>query len=373
MKTKVMHLISGLPMGGAETLITDYALNIDKEKFEMVIVTIGEHKNTINEKKLRKQGIKVIFLGDHVLFANTKNVIKKIVRKIHRHILFQKTVKQENPHIIHTHLNVNEYIISMETKKRQVKFFHTIHAKLNALFRKKNNRLITKYCIKRKGMMPIALQSKMQEETKAFFDTDSCLVVPNAINVKRFANAQIDKSQMLETLKINKESFIIGHVGRFDEAKNHQFLIDVFAAAKQKRADAHLILIGIGKLEDQIKQQVKEAGLQDSVSFLGNRGDIPELMGVMDVFVFPSLFEGFGNVLVEAQAAGVRCVASDTIPGDAFVTNLVTSLSLNDPVETWCETVVNGSRPKKIEGDLFKHDINNVIDELENIYLDAGV
>src|SRR5699024_1966328 len=113
--------------------------------------------------------------------------------------------------------------------------------------------------------------------------------------MKRFTNVNVDKLTMLYSLGIKEDAFILGHVGRFSEQKNHKFLINVFAAVKKERSNAHLILIGIGDLEGEIKEQVYELGLQDSVSFLGNRGDIPELMSIMDVFVFPSLYEGFGN------------------------------------------------------------------------------
>src|SRR5699024_7790886 len=130
-----------------------------------------------------------------------------------------------------------------------------------------------------------------------------------------------------------------------------KFLINVFAAVKKERSNAHLILIGIGDLEGEIKEQVYELGLQDSVSFLGNRGDIPELMSIMDVFVFPSLYEGFGNVLIEAQAVGVKCVVSDNIPSDAFITNLVTPLSLNDRVEKWCQAILSPKPTEEIKGE----------------------
>src|SRR5699024_6311805 len=236
---------------------------------------------------------------------------------------------------------------------------------------KERYKLTTRYCIKKKGMVPIALHSKMQKETNAFFDINNCILVPNGIDIKRFAKVNVNKKILLNTLGIVKNSFIVGHVGSFKKQKNHEFLIKVFSAVKNKQSNAHLVLIGVGVLEERIRDLVWELGLQNSVSFLGNREDIPELMSIMDVFLFPSLYEGFGNVLIEAQTVGIKCVASDNIPNDAFVTNLVTPVSLNDSIDEWSEATLDTKTPGSIRGDLNKYDINNIIRDLENIYLES--
>lgn len=356
-------------MGGAETLITNYALRINKQKFDILIVTVSKSRNTINEKKLDEAGIKIFYLGDMVVFSNASNIVKRIINKIHKHILLHTIINREKPDVVHTHLATNEYVASINTKRRNIKSFHTIHSDVNTMFKRKKHKMVTKKCIKHKGMIPIALHSDMQYDANALFNINSTLVMPNAINLSRFTNVEIERSETIKSLDINTDSFIIGHVGRFSEEKNHKFLIDVFASLKQKYKEAHLILVGTGGLENQLKEQVRHLGLQNNVSFLGNREDIPELMNAMDVFVFPSKYEGFGNVLIEAQAAGVRCVASDTIPKDAFVTNLVTTLSLNNTVESWVENILNSEYPANVKGNLTDYDINNVIKRLENIYL----
>src|SRR5699024_9540147 len=322
MKLKVMHLIRSLSMGGAETLIKDYALKIDREKFDIIIVTTGNRKHTFNEEILEREGIKVFYLGEEVLQGAT-NHLRRAFNKIQRHKLFLRIVKKEKPNIIHTHLAVNDYLLCLNVKKRKIVLYHTLHSEIDKMFSKGKERykLTTRYCIKKKGMVPIALHSKMQKETNAFFDINNCILVPNGIDIKRFAKVNVNKKILLNTLGIVKNSFIVGHVGSFKKQKNHEFLIKVFSAVKNKQSNAHLVLIGVGVLEERIRDLVWELGLQNSVSFLGNREDIPELMSIMDVFLFPSLYEGFGNVLIEAQTVGIKCVASDNIPNDAFVTN----------------------------------------------------
>lgn len=146
-------------MGGAETLITDYALKINKDRFDIVIVTLDKQNKTINEKSLHENGIRIIFLGDKSLFYNTRNPLKKIINKIHRHFMLLKLIQAEKPRVIHSHLGVNEYLLPVKGKKNGIKFFYTMHTEVNALFGKGRikNKIITKYCINRKGMTLISL------------------------------------------------------------------------------------------------------------------------------------------------------------------------------------------------------------------------
>lgn len=210
----------------------------------------------------------------------------------------------------------------------------------------------------------------MKQEAQQMFKTNNCTLLPNGIDMTKFQNVKISKESMLTSLNLTKESFIVGHVGRFANVKNHQFLIDLFPLIKERNPKAHLILIGSGRLESQVKKQVSDNNLEESVHFLGDRKDIPELMSVMDVFIFPSIYEGFGNVLIEAQAAGIKCIVSDTVPKEAIVTNLVTTIALDAPKENWLQAVTAIEGSEKVKDELEKHDINNVVSRLEALYLE---
>lgn len=193
----------------------------------------------------------------------------------------------------------------------------------------------------------------------------------NGIDMERFNTNLYDKNKILKSLNINDNNFIIGHIGRFSEVKNHQFIIRVFREVKNKIPNAHLILVGTGELENKIKADVEQFGLMDCVSFLGNRSDIPELLSVMDVFLFPSHFEGTGIALIEAQAMGLKCVVSEGIPQEAIVNNNVFTLSLNKPIKEWCECILEENTnnvDKKNEERLKKYDLNVIIKKLEKIY-----
>lgn len=137
--------------------------------------------------------------------------------------------------------------------------------------------------------------------------------------------------------------FVVGHVGRFHEQKNHRFLLETFRSIRQVRKDAVLLLVGEGALEEQIRSWVKELGLEDAVVFTGVRFDVPRLLSAMDVFVFPSLHEGMPNTVIEAQATGLPCVIADTITPEADITGLVRYLPLTQTPELWAKTALDAA------------------------------
>jgi glycosyltransferase involved in cell wall biosynthesis len=144
-------------------------------------------------------------------------------------------------------------------------------------------------------------------------------------------------------LGIPHDAFVIGHVGRFTIAKNHRFMVEVFAEVEKLNPKARLLLIGDGGLYKTIKELVERRGLSDKVLFLGSRPDVPRLlMSGMDRFLFPSLFEGLGLALVEAQAAGLPCVISDAVPREAEVVNaLISRVAIDQPAAVWAKAVMD--------------------------------
>lgn len=163
-------------------------------------------------------------------------------------------------------------------------------------------------------------------------------LLKNAIDTGHFAYREEKRKRCREALGISREALVIGHVGRFEEQKNHRFLLDIFAAFQQKIPDAVLLLIGEGGLEKAVKHKAEELGLS-GVHFLGVRTDVDELLCAMDVFLFPSLFEGLPVTLIEAQATGLPVIASDTITDEVKVTPLVQMCSPFESAEKWADAV----------------------------------
>lgn len=165
-------------------------------------------------------------------------------------------------------------------------------------------------------------------------------IIHNAVDAKKFAYNVSLRNQLRDELNLT-DKYVIGHVGNFCYPKNYPLLLEIFQSLLKKNSKAVLLLVGTGPDFEQVKESVHTMGIQDNVIFLGQRKDIHRIMQAMDVFLFPSRFEGLGIVLIEAQATGLPCVVSTEVPKEAVVTDSVTFLSLNDAVEKWADTVCN--------------------------------
>ena len=148
---------------------------------------------------------------------------------------------------------------------------------------------------------------------------------------------------LLRELKLPPETYLVGHVGRLEHPKNHPFLVDVFARIAHRNRLAHLLLIGEGTRRQSIEDLVDRKGLRQNVTFLGSRDDVPRLLRGLDVFIFPSLFEGLPLAVVEAQAAGARVIMADHLAQETAVYKpLVSRLPLAAGPEAWATAALSG-------------------------------
>lgn len=176
----------------------------------------------------------------------------------------------------------------------------------------------------------------------------------SAIDLRSFEE-EVDRAAVRRELGLAPSNFVVGHVGRFVEAKNHAFLAEVFAQVAARRPDARLCLVGDGLGRPDIEAKVRAAGLAERVVFTGQRSDVPRLLlGAFDVFVLPSVREGLPRVLVEAQAAGLPCLVSDIVTREADVCpGAVARLPLAASPEAWAEELIrvgtSPGRPSRAE------------------------
>lgn len=161
-------------------------------------------------------------------------------------------------------------------------------------------------------------------------------VFPNAIEAGRFTFSRASRNAIRDSWGIDEETFVVGHVGRFSSEKNHSFLIRTFRALCDIGVRSRLVLVGDGGLRELISAEAESANLSDKVLFLGRVDDVPAALSGFDLFSMPSLYEGLGMALVEAQASGLPCVVSDTVPADGIVApRLVSRISLQGSPDVW--------------------------------------
>ena len=163
-------------------------------------------------------------------------------------------------------------------------------------------------------------------------------VIVNAIDVKKYGKNESIRDQYRKELKVQNK-IVIGHVGRFHFQKNHHLLIKIFKCLSERNERYHLLLIGQGQLEQEIRDYVKREKLESRVTFLGARNDMDKIYQAMDLFILPSQFEGLGIVALEAQAALLPCVLSDGVPKIAGVNDNVMFVPLKDTPKHWADAV----------------------------------
>lgn len=351
-KIRVLQVVPSFNVGGAEGLVLTYLRNYDSSLMDMKAVSFYAPSGSVYDKIIKAEKLPVVYL-------NKKGPLD---------ISFVKQLKAEiksfNPDVIHTHMSVLKYVVMADTMGKPI--FHTIHSEVltdAGIY----DRFINRFLFKKYKVTPIALHDGLKKDTDSYYGCTNTVVVSNGIDVDKFKNGV----SIRDELGIDEESFVLCHVGSFSKPKNHEFLIRVFKKVLSYKPNACLVLVGGGVLEDSIRKLVADEGLDGKVLFLGNRTDVANILKSSDVFVFPSLYEGFGIAVLEAEASGLPVVVSDKVPENVCVASNIKRLSLDDDIDKWCEAVAECENMKAdvLCGDIFKFDIKNVLNKLYITYM----
>lgn len=204
--------------------------------------------------------------------------------------------------------------------------------------------------------------------------------LPCGIDLTPFAE-KVDPSVIRAELGLPSDALVLGHVGRLAACKNHALLVALLAAMPRETPPPYLLLVGEGEMRSAIEDEAARRGVGERIVFAGGRADVARLLkGAMDVFVFPSHYEGLGLAAVEAQAAGLPCLLSDGVPDEAtVVAPLVRRMSLSQPPAAWAETVLElrANRPAIdreqaraiVENSPFN--VRDGIEQLQQLYFEA--
>lgn len=341
-KIKVLQM----PVANASGGITNYVLQnfrfIDKSKFQFDFVTFSEKLDF--EEEIKSYGGKVHYLKirpevDRERFIGDMNkIFDEGYDVVHLHTSYWKdflveeiAIGKKVPKIIvHSHSTMVD-IIDDTKRKESIK----LHNNQKQLF---NKNLATDFiACSREAAEWLFGDNIPKEEIKIF---------NNAIDIEKFSYNDEIRNRYKKELNL-ENNFVLGHVGRFVYQKNHDFLIDVFYEVSKDIEDAKLILVGDGPLKNKIYEKVNKYGIADKVIFLGRREDVNNIMQAMDIFLFPSRFEGLGLVLVEAQCNGLNCIASKNIPYESKVTDRIKYLPFDK--EIWVEKILNSKNNIRID------------------------
>ena len=188
--------------------------------------------------------------------------------------------------------------------------------------------------------------------------------------MKRFTFSEINRKHIRKKHNISDDYILIGHVGRFDKQKNHEFLIRVFSKLLVHNSKYRLMLVGDGVLREKTEQQVIKLGIEDKVVFVGYNQNIESYYSAFDIFVLPSLFEGLGIVAIEAQANGIPCILADSVPDEAVVAQNVEKISI-DSENQWIEGILKCCMERQNNYSVLVsagYDISVEVEKLQNLY-----
>lgn len=322
---RILHIVPNMQSGGLETLIMNWYRNIDRSKIQFDFLVHYQGKFFYDEEIERLGGrIYHLSVRDDSNFIKYMHDLDKFFRKhkeykiLHGHMeslgqFYFKTAKKYGVpiRIAHSHNSATEPTLKGMVKGVLAKGF-------------------PKYATHYFACSELAGQF--------MFGNRNFTVIKNAIDLSKFQYSEEIRKEMRRELNLT-DNFVIGHVGRFCAQKNHKYLIDVFENVRKRNSSAVLLLIGDGELFEDVKAYVAEKNLSEYVRFLGVRNDMNKLYNSMDVFVFPSIFEGLGIVAVEAQQSRVMTICSDVVPEEANLTEYYKAISLLESPEKWAEKI----------------------------------
>lgn len=358
--------IIGKWLGGVESVVMNYYRNIDRNKIQFDFICDNDSTN-IPYAEIESLGGKVILIPPY----------QKVI-KYHKEL--KRVLKEGNYKIVHSHINTLSVFSLFAAKCAgvPVRIAHS-HSTTNKKEKRKNlmKQLLRPFSkvFATDYMCCSELAGRWLFGDKEY-DKGNVYLLNNAIDLDKFRYDETVRREKRKELNIKDDTLVIGHVGRFVEQKNHRFLIDIFNEVHKQNENSILLLVGQGPLMEEIKEKVKSLGIEDCVKFLGQRNDINELYQVMDLFLFPSLYEGLGMVAVEAQVSGLPCVVSTEIPEIAKVTEKITFINLENKIEIWTEIIfkylknINRKNINFTDG-IKKYDIIKETTKLEKKYLNS--
>lgn len=375
-KVKVLEIGAGnFGKGGISTAVWNWYTNFNKNLYVDFFSTI------LPEQKY------ITYINEHQGTYTYITDSRFIIRKLKEYYIVRSMVHKKKYDCIHIHASnsVQPYLLFLLVKKYCKNVFihsHTIDVNENTIkfdFLAKAKKILHKICrylMRNENMVYLACSIPSAEWmfAKTVIRNRKYKIIKNGINISIFSYNQKIRETIRSELKIENK-FVIGHVGRFAYAKNHFFLLEIFKKVHAQQADAVLLLVGGGELEQEIKTMVHHLHLDDAVIFYGTTPNVNKLYQAMDCFVFPSHFEGLGVAAIEAQAAGLKTLCSDTIPKETQITQLLEYLSISLSPEKWAERILSYNdgyerKDMSIEIKAAGYDIIDSAKQLEELYIE---
>ncbi|WP_431800772.1 glycosyltransferase family 1 protein [Halobacillus andaensis] len=354
---RVLHVTGGMNRAGTETMLMNVYRNIDHEKIQFDFISYSQEEAHYDEE--------IELLGGRVIRLHRTGSVKEMYRAMRHYGPYQAV----HSHTLF-HCGIANLAALLAGVKVRIAHAHTTEDEHDRILKKlyiAGMRQVIKYAST--NYLACSKQSGRYLFGRQLVEKDNYSYFPNVIDYFSFiAKPQREVNEFKMQYGLGN-SLVIGHIGRFIDAKNHTFLLEIMKQVVSKEPSAKLLLVGDGDLRKETEEQAAHLGIKGNIRFVGVRNDISTMLHSMDVFVFPSIYEGLGLVLLEAQASGLPCIVSEAIQPEADLgLGLFSKLSLSIGSERWAEFILKKAGQKE-------KNINKIINsfELNHYSLNAGI
>lgn len=327
---RVLCITAGMNAGGAETFLMKLYRNLDRTRYQMDFCVVSRENYYAEE--IRKMGGSLYFIP-----LKSKYPVQSFlaIRDLVRSCQFD-AVMRVNEHS----LSVLDLLAAKSGGARRL-VMRSSNASSGSSFKTILHKIfrVLPQRVPDVKLAPSLLAAEYTFGKKSVARKEVCLL-NNGLNIEEFRFSQSSRDFCRSRLGI-QDQLVIGHVGGFRIQKNHDFLIDIFYEIQKNDPDAVLLLVGNGELQENIVKKVGKLGLQNKCKFLGVQKEISKLLSAMDLFIFPSFYEGMPNTVIEAQTSGLPCLVSDSITREVQVTPLVQMMSLRNRASAWAELALD--------------------------------
>lgn len=329
----ILNVVTSIDLGGVSTLLLSYYSHMDLTGLKIDIVAINKGKKQMFAEDFRKLGCNVYYMP--------KNYF-------HRFFFFINLIYRNNYQVIHSHMDLASAgylcIAKIMGIKKRIAHAHMAFWNKNKWYHRFLKIILNNVCTDRWGCSIDALKDLFGNKYN-----EKSLILKDAIDLTNFTYNEEIRDSYRNLLKI-KNSFVVGFVGRLSVQKNPLFVLNIFSEILHMVNNAVLLVCGSGEMYDEFMRRAEEIGVKKSIIYLGQRKDVGNLMMSMDCLLVPSVWEGLGIVLIEAQATSLQCIASDEgIPKETHISNYVHYLSRHLSPREWADYIVEKmpSLPRK--------------------------
>lgn len=328
---RVLQVLSGLHLGGVQSVVMNYYRFIDKSAVQFDFAVMDKEKGCLEDEAVK--------LGAHIYrLPDIKGERKKFEAEL-------KNILRAHPEItiVHAHLNFLNYYVLRAAKQAGIKrrISHSHHAYKTKSVLVFMGRIALRELIGgvATDMWACSKKAGVWLYGKKNIGKRNFRLIYNAIDIEKYSNALSNRKRVRKELNLFNEKILV-HIGRLSRDKNQTFLLTVLDLLKMKNINVKLLLIGGGQEEGCLREQTEDLGITDKVIFTGWIQNVCDYLAAGDVFVFPSLFEGLGVVVLEAQASGLPCIVSKAVPEEAIFDKGNHSVEYAElDAETWADRI----------------------------------